>query len=175
MSLLKETNPPIKPKVLLLMFTENADTSMRTQMFELFSGEAKVSGVFRRAGIPTVSYDINNCPGKRSMDFLSEGGLRYSFANNLHVRIHLTSIGITDQCRSFPTTFASRLSMLCVMQEVPGAFNLLAPDRGSWTVVSRGTSLRSCINPLGRSSLPFVANGNTTIPRSARFCFGRFC
>ena len=101
--------------------------------------------------------------------------LRYSFANNLHVRIHLTSIGITDQCRSFPTTFASRLSMLCVMQEVPGAFNLLAPDRGSWTVVSRGTSLRSCINPLGRSSLPFVANGNTTIPRSARFCFGRFC
>ena len=72
-SLLKN-NPPIKPKVLLLMFTENADTSMRTQMFELFSGEGKVSGVFRRAGVPTVSYDINNCPGERSMDFLSEGG-----------------------------------------------------------------------------------------------------
>lgn len=176
MSLLKETNPPIKPKVLLLMFTENADTSMRTQMFELFSGEAKVSGVFRRAGIPTVSYDINNCPGKRSMDFLSEGGFALLICKySTRTYLHLTSIGITDQCRSFPATFASRLSMLCVMQEVPGAFNLLAPDCGSWTVVSRGTSLRSCINPLGRSSLPFVANGNTTISRSARFCFGRFC
>lgn len=74
MASLLKNNPPIKPKVLLLMFTENADTSMRTQMFELFSGEGKVSGVFRRAGVPTVSYDINNCPGKRSMDFLSEGG-----------------------------------------------------------------------------------------------------
>lgn len=48
---------------------------MRTQMLELFSGEGKVSQVFKAAGVSTVSYDINRArPGSRAMDFLSEGG-----------------------------------------------------------------------------------------------------
>ena len=56
------------------MFTENANPDMQTQMFELFSGHGAVSGVFRRAGVATVSYDINMDKGKRTMDFLTEGG-----------------------------------------------------------------------------------------------------
>ena len=56
------------------MFTESANPDMQTQMFELFSGHGAVSGVFRRAGVATVSYDINMDKGKRTMDFLTEGG-----------------------------------------------------------------------------------------------------
>ena len=62
-------------QVLLLLFTENVDKTMRTQMMELFSGEGRVSQVFRSAGVAAVSYDINLArPGYRAMDFLSEGG-----------------------------------------------------------------------------------------------------
>ena len=56
------------------MFTDNVNLGLQTQMFELFSGKGAVSGVFRQAGIPTVSYDIEHHPGRRTMDFLSEGG-----------------------------------------------------------------------------------------------------
>lgn len=55
--------------------------------------------------------------------------------------------------------------MICVLQEAPNAFNMVAPDCGSFTVVSRGTSLRSAITPLGREGLPFVFRGNGTISR----------
>ena len=58
--------------------------------------------------------------------------------------------------------------MVCVLQQCPGAFNMVAPDCGSFSVVSRGTSLRTGINPLGMQSLGFVARGNGTISRSIR-------
>ena len=60
---------------------------------------------------------------------------------------------------------ALRLACVCVMKEPPNAFNLVAPDCGSWSVVSRGTSQRSAINPLGRQGIPFVQRGNGTISR----------
>ena len=55
--------------------------------------------------------------------------------------------------------------MTCVMQEGPDAFNMLAPMCGSWCLISRGTSLRSAVNPDGRACLDFVAEGNLTIAR----------
>ena len=47
---------------------------MQTQFFELFSGEGAVSRVFKSAGVATVSYDVQMDRGRRTMDFLSEGG-----------------------------------------------------------------------------------------------------
>ena len=47
---------------------------MQTQFFELFSGEGAVSRIFKSAGVPTVSYDVQMDSGRRTMDFLSEGG-----------------------------------------------------------------------------------------------------
>ena len=47
---------------------------MQTQFFELFSGEGAVSRVFKSAGVSTVSYDVQMDSGRRTMDFLSEGG-----------------------------------------------------------------------------------------------------
>ncbi|CAL1131728.1 unnamed protein product, partial [Cladocopium goreaui] len=44
--------------VILLTFTDNVDLGLRTQFFECFSGQAAVSRVFKREGVPTVSYDI---------------------------------------------------------------------------------------------------------------------
>jgi len=80
--------------------------------------------------------------------------------------------------QSFSSKFlrcTCRLSAVCVMKQCPGSFNLVAPDCGSWSLVSRGTSLRSPMNPNGRSALPFVARGNTTVarwePRFLTNCF----
>lgn len=55
--------------------------------------------------------------------------------------------------------------MVCVLKESPDAFNMVAPDCGSFTLVSRGTSKRSPINPLGYQAFDFVARGNGTISR----------
>ena len=46
----------------------------------------------------------------------------------------------------------------------PGALLLLAPPCSSWTRVSRGTSMRSRLNPLGLN-YRFVLDGNLTIAR----------
>ena len=61
-------------KVLLLMWTSNIDLGMQVEMLELFSGDAKVSQVFREAGKRTVSYDMLYDPKGKCMDFLSPGG-----------------------------------------------------------------------------------------------------
>ena len=47
--------------------------------------------------------------------------------------------------------------MTCVLQEGPNALNLVAPDCGSFSLVSRATSQRSPINPLGRQGLPLFS------------------
>lgn len=37
----------------------------------------------------------------------------------------------------------------------------------SWSITSRGTSLRSYLNPLGNQTLPFVREGNVMVTRTA--------
>ncbi|CAE7257649.1 unnamed protein product, partial [Symbiodinium necroappetens] len=63
-----------RKSVLLLMWTSNIDLGMQVEMLELFSGDAKVSQVFREAGKRTVSYDMLYDPKGKCMDFLSPGG-----------------------------------------------------------------------------------------------------
>ena len=121
---------------------------MRTQMLELFAAEGKVSKVFKAAGVSTVAYDINHArPGSRAMDFLSEGGFAPGSQLDRLVALWL------------------RLAMICVLQEGPNSLNVLAPDCGSWSSVSRGTSLRTKVNPLGRQGLDFVHRANGMISR----------
>ena len=55
--------------------------------------------------------------------------------------------------------------MYVILCQVPEACSLLAPDCGSWSVVSRGGSMRSEINPHGRDCLPWVADNNCAVSR----------
>lgn len=55
--------------------------------------------------------------------------------------------------------------MMVVLQEAPNALNLVAPDCSSFTVVSRGTSMRTPINPLGRDGIAFVHSANGSVSR----------
>ena len=59
-----------------------------------------------------------------------------------------------------------RLALYVVLCELPDAMNLIAPDCGSWITTSRGSSLRSSINPLGRQGLQWVDDNNCTVSRS---------
>ena len=54
---------------------------------------------------------------------------------------------------------------MVVLQEAPNALNLVAPDCSSFTVVSRGTSMRTPINPLGRDGIAFVHSANGSVSR----------
>ena len=47
--------------------------------------------------------------------------------------------------------------------------NVLAPACGSWSQMSRGTSLRSPVNPFGRQALQYVRDGSMVLSRS---CMG---
>ena len=140
-----------------MQFTGNIDLSLQTQMLELFSGQGKVSGVFRRSGVATVSYDIEMFPDKRTMDFLSPSGFAYLSLYYVACPPPL----LPPVCHIQPP----RLAMTCILQEGPNALNLVAPDCGSFSLVSRGTFMRSGINPLGRQGLPFVFRGNGSISR----------
>lgn len=60
---------------------------------------------------------------------------------------------------------APRLSLHVIIQEVPGACNLLAPVCSSYVVTSRGTSRRSVINPDGFVLYDFVSLGNLLVSR----------
>lgn len=48
---------------------------------------------------------------------------------------------------------------------VPDGFNLLAPVCGSWSVVSRYSTLRTFINPMGHQDYPSVEFGNRMVSR----------
>ena len=58
-----------------------------------------------------------------------------------------------------------RLCIFVVMQEMPNAMNVLAPDCGSWGIPARGTSRRSYHNYQGATGFPFVAKGNLMVAR----------
>ena len=58
-----------------------------------------------------------------------------------------------------------RLCLYVIMQELPNALNLMAPDCGSWGIPARGTTRRAFHNYLG-CSYPFVLSGNLMVARS---------
>ena len=66
------------------MWTSNIDLRMQVEMLELFSGDARVSRVFREAGKSTVSYDLLYDPKGRCMNFLSSGGFARWAQSDMH-------------------------------------------------------------------------------------------
>ena len=58
-----------------------------------------------------------------------------------------------------------RLTIFVVMQELPNAMNVLAPDCGSWGVPARGTSRRNWMNFVGMVNYDFGRRGNQMVSR----------
>ena len=62
----------------------------------------------------------------------------------------------------------TRLCIYLILNQVPGACNLLAPVCGSWSIVSRGSTLRRYVNPMGCQAYPSVSGGNRMVSRLDR-------
>lgn len=58
-----------------------------------------------------------------------------------------------------------RMCMHLILNQVINAFNLLAPVCGSWSAVSRGSTHRSFINPMGHQEYNAVSFGNRMVSR----------
>jgi len=68
---------------------------------------------------------------------------------------------------NLPCLYGVRLCLYVIMQELPNALNLMAPDCGSWGIPARGTTRntrRAFHNYLG-CSYPFVLSGNLMVGR----------
>ncbi|CAK9084650.1 unnamed protein product [Durusdinium trenchii] len=69
-----------------------------------------------------------------------------------------------DECMDFNACGGFLLCAHLILNQVPDRCNLLAPVCGSWSAVSRGSTLRSYINPMGRHC-PSVDSGNRMVSR----------
>lgn len=58
-----------------------------------------------------------------------------------------------------------RLALTLALSTIPGGLHVYAPVCASWTRISRGTSLRSHVSPLGNCDSTFVVGGNFMIAR----------
>ena len=110
-------------------------------------------------GHTVASYD--RLYDNKSMDFVSSAGFGFlsCIINSpyaLQCLLHSWPVG----------SMYLRLALYAVLCQVPDAMNLIAPDCGSWVTTSRGSSLRSFINPLGRQGLQWVDDNNCTVSRS---------
>ncbi|CAK9083901.1 unnamed protein product [Durusdinium trenchii] len=63
-------------------------------------------------------------------------------------------------CMDFEKHSTFALCLWAILNEVPDAFNVLAPVCGSWSTVSRGSTLRNYVNPMGHQPYNSVAFGN---------------
>ena len=64
------------------MWADNIDLQMQIEMFELFSGRARVTEAFRSAGRACVAFDATYDPSGTAMNFLSPGG--FALTAQLH-------------------------------------------------------------------------------------------
>lgn len=124
----------------------------------LFAGEGNVGKVWRlgsclglpppprEAGRSVAQYDSEY---SRGMDFLSRGG--FALCPQLYLRACVVSV--------------RRCAMYLVLSLVPHGLVLMGPCCSSWTVVSRGTSQRSVVNPSGNRAHQWVCNANLMISR----------
>lgn len=58
-----------------------------------------------------------------------------------------------------------RLCIYMILCSVPGCFTFLAPERSSWTLISRGTTGRSIVNWAGLQHVKGVAKANKMMSR----------
>ena len=153
--------------VLLLGWTSNVDLNPKYTMVEYFAGKAHVSNVFNNSpGHRVASYEIND---SRSMDFLSAPGfvflisiMQVTHVNDMHQGYW---VWISHTIPSSTPFAVLRLAIVLALQSCAGALHLMAPVCGSWTRISRGSSLRSSINCFGDMTREFVATANCMISR----------
>ena len=86
-------------------------------------------------------------------------------------------MSFSEMCVAIPQTMLESLDNLKKMPRTaiylvaclaPFGLLVFGPDCSSWSVVARGTSWRSTMNPNGRLGLAWVRNANLMISR----CFG---
>lgn len=71
------------------------------------------------------------------------------------------------KCCPAPILFGSylRLAMTILLKTAPGCVAHFGLACGSWVVVSRGTTLRTFLAPMGRTDLQSVSDANTLVSR----------
>ena len=164
--------------MLALIWTAGVDTSVHYQYVELFSGVGHVSSRFTAAGKPTAYFD--KVHSDKHMNFESPAGfalLAWTFTFKVRLSysivIPMFCFDVKARKATTPTPFKVhtagavllRLATLLVLRLAPGGLLLCAPECGSWTVVSRGTSKRTPINVLGDCAFEFVRRANMTLGR----------
>ncbi|CAK9081515.1 Uncharacterized protein SCF082_LOCUS38788 [Durusdinium trenchii] len=69
------------------------------------------------------------------------------------------------ECMDFDHSGCFLLSLHTILNEVPDGANLLAPVCGSWSAVSRGSTWRTFVNPMGQQAFHAVSSGNRMVSR----------
>lgn len=138
-----------------MTWTSNVEETVRYNMLEFFSGTGHVSACFRENRYSVANFELRDEP---SMDWCSSAGFALIASNRPSFLPKATATCFTRRHRP-------RLALVMLLQSSPGALHLFAPVCSSWTRISRGTSLRTCINCFGDLSVPFVQTGNLMISR----------
>ena len=125
----------------------------------MFSGAGEVSKHYRAQGLVAGEYDYIH--DNRAMNFLSPAG----FAS-LCVHYSPFILNLYPLCPQ--SLLQPRLAIHATLCIVPLGLLVAGPDCSSWTVVSRGTSQRSVVNPAGAVRLEWVRENNTTVSRLLR-------
>lgn len=124
----------------------------------------------REHGLRVGQYDWEY--SQRGMNFLSNGGFAWGSQNMSHhskssqlLSLYiLASIDISYIRTSH--VLALRTAIYLVLCLMPFGMLLFGPDCSSWTLISRGTSWRSILNPWGDLSSSWVRNANCMISRN---------
>lgn len=126
--------------VLLLGWCNDFPKVDPVNLFEIFSGAANTTKWWHKCGFKCASFDFTYGQAK------SQGN---------------------PMDFNQPSGFL--LCLYVIMQELPNALNLMAPDCGSWGIPARGTTRRAFHNYLG-CSYPFVLSGNLMVARLILCC-----
>ena len=157
--------------VLLILWS--TEVAPKFHLVEIFSGVGEIARVYRRAGLAAAEYDFIH--SNDAMNFFTAAG--YAFLALPLVLIYLNVLqpynpkAPENQSRK-PTRnpgptpkLMPRLAIHTTMCLLPFGLLVAGPDCSSWTVVSRGTSWRTPVNPGGHLSLEWVRNNNLAVSR----------
>ena len=134
---------------------------------EIFSGVGQIAMQYRRMGLAAAEYDFIH--SHDAMDFFGAAG--YAFLALQKCILDCSSPTPKSQKtnpRKLLETTPNRMPRLAIhttMCLLPFGLLVAGPDCSSWTVVSRGTSWRTPVNPGGNLALEWVRNNNLAVSR----------
>ena len=127
---------------------------MKYDMIEFFSGDGNAARAFREDGKQAATFEFQDDP--RTQDFMSAAGFAQLGTRQC---VSLCAVTIVQMSMHL------RLAIHLVLSAVPNGLMLLAPECGSWTVISRGSTWRSVVNWHGMPGVQAVAKGNMMMAR----------